>query len=69
MNNKLNRDKPEVEKKVKTEYNRCITCRKPCSMSGLCMMQWPEFSSSKIKKVASHSEINLKVAKIKKNIK
>jgi hypothetical protein len=34
---------------AKSEYNRCISCRKPCSMSGLCMMHWPEFNTPKLK--------------------
>jgi len=31
------------EAKAVEKVDRCITCRKPCSMSGLCMKPWPEF--------------------------
>jgi hypothetical protein len=39
-------------KKTKSNYNQCITCRRACSMSGLCMRQWPEFINRKKKGVA-----------------
>jgi hypothetical protein len=35
----------KVDKNVKSSYNRCITCNKACSMSGMCMKPWPEFKN------------------------
>lgn len=39
------------QKKVKKidSSDRCITCNKSCSMSGLCMKPWPEFDIPKEK--------------------
>lgn len=44
-----------MEKRAKKKYkkidssDRCITCIKSCSMSGLCMQRWPEFDIPKEK--------------------
>ncbi|MHB8104042.1 MAG: hypothetical protein ACYDG5_00685 [Dehalococcoidales bacterium] len=45
MNFKTGKDKPKAGYKVIDSSARCITCTKPCSMSGLCMKQWPEFEA------------------------
>jgi hypothetical protein len=37
-----NNTKENVQKE-KPAYNQCITCRRGCSMSGMCMRMWPEF--------------------------
>jgi hypothetical protein len=36
--------KIKAGKKVIDSSARCITCNKTCSMSGLCMKPWPEFT-------------------------
>jgi hypothetical protein len=41
--------KKTAGKKEKTVYNQCINCRRPCSMSGLCMRMWPEFVTKETK--------------------
>ena len=48
MNTKI--DKKAVVKKEKSAYNQCITCRRGCSMSGMCMRQWPEFAAKRAKR-------------------
>jgi len=44
---KTNILKKKTVKKVIDSGARCITCNKTCSMSGLCMKPWPEFSIPK----------------------
>ncbi|MCX7911630.1 MAG: hypothetical protein N2506_01505 [Dehalococcoidales bacterium] len=34
------------EKRRKSE-RRCIACGRRCAMSGLCLMPWPEFASTR----------------------
>jgi hypothetical protein len=48
MNTKI--DKNTDGKKEKPVYNQCIGCRRGCSMSGMCMRQWPEFVDKKAKR-------------------
>lgn len=36
--------KAKTVKKIIDSSARCITCNKTCSMSGLCMKPWPEFT-------------------------
>ena len=55
MKEKLNQNKAKTQTREKT-YNQCITCRRGCSMSGLCMRQWPEFSNSKRKIVPNNDQ-------------
>jgi hypothetical protein len=42
----MNAKKDKNEKKVIDSSARCITCNKTCSMSGLCMKPWPEFTAA-----------------------
>jgi hypothetical protein len=49
----------KTTRKTKSSYNQCITCRRYCSMSGLCMRQWPEFVNRK-KKGANNGGKNSK---------
>jgi hypothetical protein len=50
LNEKICRVKSKTPEKIKSTYNRCITCNKACSMSGMCMKMWPEFVIAKQKK-------------------
>ncbi|MGD1119676.1 MAG: hypothetical protein ABR886_09335 [Dehalococcoidales bacterium] len=40
----MDKNKTKTGKKVIDSSARCITCDRACSMSGLCMKQWPEFT-------------------------
>jgi hypothetical protein len=35
--------------KIIDSSDRCITCNRTCSMSGMCMKPWPEFDIPKEK--------------------
>jgi hypothetical protein len=47
MNTKISKKTAE---KVKPVYNQCIGCRRGCSMSGMCMRHWPEFTAKRAKR-------------------
>jgi len=36
-------EKTQTPETQKRKFNLCLTCPRYCSMSGLCMRQWPEF--------------------------
>jgi hypothetical protein len=58
INQRSRRDEVKALKREKKEYNQCITCRRACSMSGLCMRQWPEFVNRKKKGVENGGKDN-----------
>ena len=43
-----NNKKKKIVKRIDSS-DRCITCNKTCSMSGMCMKPWPEFDIPKEK--------------------
>jgi len=53
MNSKSDKDKTEGNE-AKRPYNQCIGCRRSCSMSGLCMRQWPEFAKRRKNEAAKN---------------
>ncbi|MBN2061612.1 MAG: hypothetical protein JW882_14470 [Deltaproteobacteria bacterium] len=44
MNTKSRSNKAKTARKKKPNNRMCITCLRPCSMSGLCMKPWPKSS-------------------------
>jgi hypothetical protein len=56
MVSKLSRDKTQAGQKVQAKYNPCITCRRPCGMSGICMRPWPKSQAIILKGVSSDAK-------------
>jgi hypothetical protein len=54
MNVKTKQAGTNTKKRTGPGNNQCITCLKPCSMSGLCMRPWPEFPAAAKKKAIEY---------------
>ncbi|MFA5308732.1 MAG: hypothetical protein WC370_04500 [Dehalococcoidales bacterium] len=52
MTTKSGQTRPKTDKKVIDSSARCITCNKTCSMSGMCMKPWPEFTAKRREEAA-----------------